>query len=244
MGFFLVNSYIIGNPYQTLLYVGGTSGAGGGSTSSASISLTSLTGGAASSPSTGDLVIVAHGFGGTADKAVSITTGYTEVAELFSSDSYANNFALAYKIMGGTPDTTVTVSGSQVTSEAYASAVHVWRNVDQTTPMDVTYTSSQTLNSLIVTPAAITPVTPGAIILAAGSGSHDPANGGSSYSTTNLSKKVQGDGIDTYKTTTVIAAYESWITGTYTPQAWTWNGTDSTSYSANSITIALRPALA
>jgi hypothetical protein len=135
-----------------------------------------LTGGSDSTPQAGDLVIIqyliAAQTGRTPAPAIT-TSGYTSGTQLGNNgvgfNCYQNYF---YKFMGGTPDTTVTLTQTFNVADAGACLIMVFRGVDSTTPIDVTPTTmtgtGTTAGSNKPNPAAITPTTAGAWIIALG----------------------------------------------------------------------------
>ena len=93
---------------MALIYVGGTSASAGGSPSTnTTVSLTSLSGGVASSPSEGDIVIVGLATGSGDDRNLNlVTSGYTRLCDLYANyPTYANawNIFSFVKVMGSTP---------------------------------------------------------------------------------------------------------------------------------------------
>ena len=84
-------------------------------TSSAyNLSLTALTGGIASAPAEGDIVIVINTIVNTTNGNPGVgTAGYTEVADLYRSDSNDTNLSTNYKIMGASPDTVIYTQKSE-----------------------------------------------------------------------------------------------------------------------------------
>lgn len=100
--------------------------------SSFSISLSSLTGGIATSPSAGDIVIVSYGAGSynteypTSSRSVS-TSGYTDIFDSMLStigtSTYAHIANVAYKVMEASPDASVTVSAVTGGTTAYMAGV-------------------------------------------------------------------------------------------------------------------------
>lgn len=119
----------------------------------------------------GDLVVVAYGISNPADSALGVNTaGYTEVANLYANDDHDTNLAVAYKIMGGTPDSLVNVSGPSSSNRGGGAVVYVIRNAHPSTPMDVTATTASGVNTFTPDPPAITPVTPQALVIAVGAG--------------------------------------------------------------------------
>lgn len=223
----------------TLTYVGGAEASG--NSASFNVSLTGLTGGVASSPSQGDLVIVATGFVSTAngDPGVS-TTGYTEVADLYDNDSRDANFSANWKIMGGTPDSSVSCNGSGSTSNGAVCVVHVWRNANSSTPLDVTTTTATARNSAIPNSPSITPVTAGAIVISAGLGTGAAADT-SVTAPTGYGNQVDVS-VDPGNAATVGISSKAWGgSGAEDPAAWT-NWTTSTADSWAAAALAIRPA--
>jgi hypothetical protein len=138
--------------------------------------------------------------------------------------------------MGGTPDTSVQVSGTGSTNNAGRVTVFVFRGVNGTTPIDVTATTATGINTGRPTPPAITPTTSGAWIYSMGaSGNQAPL----AFTSTlpNFITATQGD---TTSVTIGSGAFE-WVSGTYTPAQFGGNST-STNYSWAAVTLALRPA--
>jgi hypothetical protein len=119
-----------------------------------------------------DLVVVAYGISNAADAALGINTaGYTEIANLYANDDHDTNLAVAYKIMGATPDSLINVTGPSSTSRGGGAVAIVLRGVNTSTPIDVTTTTATGVNSFTPDPPTITPVTAGAMVLAIGAAS-------------------------------------------------------------------------
>jgi hypothetical protein len=132
-----------------------------------------LTGGLASTPANGDLVIVAYSIGSTVARTPAINTaGYTQLAALTAADTYDANLRVGYKRMGSTPDTQVQLGPTGSTSDGGFVTIHVFRGVDATTPLDVTHTTSTGANGGFPDPAAITPATANNVIYVAGANAH------------------------------------------------------------------------
>lgn len=223
----------------TLQYVGGAEASG--NSAAYNVSLSSLAGGTGGAAQAGDLVIVATGFVQTSnlDPGVS-TAGYAEVADLYQNDTRDANFSVNWKIMGGSPDAAVNCLGSGSATNGAVCEVHVWRNADQATPMDVTPTTDQTNNSAIPNSPAITPVTSGAVVLSLGLGTGAAAD---TSVTAPTSYGNQADiSVDPSNAATVGIASKAWSgSGAEDPAAWTgWTTTTSDSWTA--VTLAIRPA--
>ncbi len=200
-----------------------------------------LTGGLASAPASGDIVLVFFGDGTLADKTIGVvTSGYTEIAELYVSDTYDANLSVSWKIMGATPDTNIEVSSSGGGDTTGAIIVHVFRGVDQTTPLDVTSTTRTGTNTGSVTPAAITPITTGSVIVIGGATGHN-SGGAVTYSQSYLSNFLIRNPANPNIDLLMGAGHVAWTSGTYTPGIWTMS-TDRLSNSYATLTLALRPS--
>jgi hypothetical protein len=230
---------------MAITYVGGTTG---NSTSPSSadyaVSLTSLSGGVASAPATGDIVIVCTSNCRTTDVDVGVSTaGYTELCDLFEgNDDRKTNMAVSYKIMGVSPDTSVTCIGSGSADYCGTASIQVWRSIDQTTPIDVTITTATGINTGNANSPTITPVTSGAVVLSlAGIGS-DITLFSSITEPSGYSNKVainsEGSGYD-HGSTCGIASKVWSGSGAEDPGAWTVV-TSATSMSWCAATVVLR----
>lgn len=231
-----ITSALTGN----ILYVGGRSD----SVSSSTISLTGLTGGLASQPSTGDLVMVVYGRGVNNGTTSNLSvTGYTQVANLAGKSASGDDlyFYVGYKYLSAA-DTTLSLVNSTTTESAVA--IHVWRNVNSTTPIDVTSTTfasaaGSTDNARPI-PPSITPVTSGAIVLSAVGIGSDTA--GRTWTNSGLDNVVSApDDITTGQECHIAIGSDIWSSGTYNVPTWTSDDTDP-SYSSAAVTMALRPA--
>lgn len=211
-----------------------------------SISLTALTGGSGSTAQTGDIVVLVisdhYPADGTAGISVN-TSGYTAIdgGGIWSNDSRDTNARLFYKVMGATPDTTVSVhdgnSGGDVSGVC---VVHVWSGVDTTTPMDVTTTKTSGGNTGTPNPPSITPVTAGAIVLAVGSGSSTSAQ--TPTAPTGYSNLKSASQVQSSQASTSAIASKAWSgSGAEDPGTFGSMST-STSDSWVAYTVALRPA--
>lgn len=207
------------------------------------VSLTSLTGGIGSSPAAGDLILVLNATSGPGDDNVgTITSGYTEIFDLYANDTYDTNLSVSRKIAVGN-ETSVTVnSPASVVEDNLAGAVgivYVWRGVNTTTPLDVTSTTTTGINGGRPDVPAITPVTPGAIILGFGAGSIGSGTTAlTASSMSNVAVATQAAG--TYGVSAVAAAYTGWTSGVY-DMAQFGGGSTSIQQSWCAGAVALRP---
>jgi hypothetical protein len=232
--------------YATIEFVGGNIAAKVGAASGDStIALNSgLTGGIASSVSEGDLVIAAFGVGSNStSRNANITDGptaYTTIgAKLTSNDTYDAHLRVAYKFMGATPDTSTTFGPTGNAADAGCMGVYVFRGVDQTTPLDVAATTATGTDSPAANPPSITPVTPGAFIVCAGSSAHN--QGVRTFTSSNLTDFITIGSDDTYDCSLGIGQKDNWISGAFDAAAFgTFAPANTESWCA--ISIALRPA--
>jgi len=195
---------------------------------------------------TGDLVIVAIEISGTTDLAQSALTptGYTAAhTDSYQNDNFDSNFQVSYKVMGGTPDTTLQIPPVPTTASQCCFCVIVLRGVDTTTPMDVAPVVTGGTNTGVANAAAITPVTAGAWIIAFAGSAVAAAN---IYTApTNMSssvgafRTVQGTGV----TNQAVAGYSTlttWTSGAFDPNA--FGGSTSTNTGSwSAVTVAVRP---
>lgn len=231
------------NGFAGIEFVGYATAGGGNSTGSIPLN-TGLLGGSRSAVQEGDLVVAFYGASTTADATLSITDGtnnYTLIgSELYVNDTQDANLRAAYKFMGLTPDTSVSF-GTPGSSNARSNIVMVFSGVNAT-PLDVTPTTATGVDSILANPPAITPVTPGAVILTVGAGAWS-GTGAFDYTTTDadLIPFVSRSGANTNDVVMAAGLKSDWVSGPYNPATFGWGGTDSTNYSWAAMTLALRP---
>lgn len=224
-------------------YVGGQTYSAPGGTTALTADLTTLTGGLASAPAENDLVIVTavHVAENTApsDPAMN-TAGYTEETDIVGTDFYRVRMAVYRKFMGGTPDTSFEIANTGNTAWPVAVAVHVWRGVNQTTPMDVTTVTATGANSPLCNPAAITPTTSGSVVVVSGACSSD--NSGVVFTSPDLSNFRSVSAQDTRDATVGMGSF-AWTSGAFDPGQWSGGSTSGGTNTAwVAATMALRPA--
>lgn len=119
-----------------------------------------LTGGIDTVPRDGDYVIVSYSVASTVDRAIGvISTGYLEVAELYSSDSFDANLSVNVKRMLYNPDTSVVIGPTGSTADSGAVLIQVFRGVHPSTPLDVAVTTAIGANTGAPNPPAANPST-------------------------------------------------------------------------------------
>lgn len=199
------------------------------------VSLTGLTGGSSSTPSPGDIVLLAVSFGATGNGDITVSSsGWTEISDLYANDSRDINFGLFYKIMSDPVDTSVTFGGTN----PRVAIASVWSGVDQTTPLDVTKVEATGANSGVIDPPAITPTTTGAKVIAAGGATNvSAATDTLSSDLDNFVWAAQSHG--SFRAYVGIGKAD-WTAGSYNPSS--WGGSVSVDDTWAATTIALRPA--
>ncbi len=229
---------------MAIQYVGGNTATKAGSTTGTStISLTTLTGGLSSTAAIGDIVIAVFATGSAADRTLSITDGTTAYTlidtELYSNGTtYDSNLRVAYKVLTAA-DTTVTFGPTGNNADAGAMAVHVWRGVDNTTPLDVAAVPATGTGTGRPNAAAILPTTTGAEIIVVGGAA---AATGAVFVASTLSNFRTATSSDTNDAMVGIGSFD-WVSGSYDPAAWT-GGTTNAADAWTAMTIALRPFIA
>ena len=226
-------------------FVGRIDAADNGTLSSQTLALDSgLIDGIDTAVQEGDLVIVAQSVNrGATDQNLTITTsGYTEVADLYSNDTESINFGVHYKVMGATPDTDVEVPVYTGTFNSHVVMVFVFRGVDETTPMDVTATTNTGTNTADVNPPAITPITNGAVIVTANGAAHDHGGAVTYSGLSEYAYSVERHrNAGTNDSSLLMGYVTGWESGAYDPALHELS-TDSVNNSNASVTMALRPA--
>jgi hypothetical protein len=224
-------------------YVGGaTEIAPGSTTTGATISLNGgLTGGIASSVSPGDLVIASICAGNSSSAFLyvidNVPAAYPiTIATLHSDDTNDVDLKVCAKLMGATPDTSVTFSPSGDAAAAIAVMVQVWRGVDLTTPFDVAAVPATGANTGRPDPSPITPTTAGAIIDVVG-GSCSAI--GAVFTSSDLSNFITRTSPDTYDAMIGGGSF-AWSSGAFNPAQF-GGGTTSTNDAWAAVTMALRP---
>lgn len=228
---------------MAISYVGGK-GAGSAGQGGGSVSLTTgLTGGSGGAPLEGDLVVVTVSVGTQGRQpsvAIATPSGYTpHTPQRTTASTYDTNVQTCYKVMGSTPDTSVTIPGSGNIADGIAYTIQVFRGVDPTTPMDVapTYATGSGVNNR-PDPAAIEPVTAGAWIVCCGGGAS--ATGTTLYTAGYLTNLLTFNGADTNDGTVGAGYYTGWTSGSYDPAAF-GGGRVNAANSWGATTLALRP---
>lgn len=186
---------------------------------------------------TDDVVYVAFNTPGTSNidqDLVMITTGYTELADLFQNDLSDTQLGVFRKIMGATPDSS---AQCETTTTNGIAVCHVWTGVDLTTPEDATTTTAGATDDGTPQPPSIVTATANAIVLAIGGSSEADAvtNAPTGYS--NLID-LQHTAMNVMISSKLVASPGTETPGRYADIA----GTAADTWCA--ATVAIRPAAA
>lgn len=138
-------------------------------TSAQSVNFSSLLNEAGGTPTVleDDIVFVAVENSSTVDRGdgTLVPSTYTPAHTAdYRNDANDSNFQVSFKVMGATPDTSVSIPASNATTAGVGYAIFVFRGVDTTTPQDTTTLVTGAINTGKANPPAIEPVTSGAWI--------------------------------------------------------------------------------
>lgn len=232
--------------YLGIQYVGAKAVSASGTATNFAVDLTTLTGGIDTAARPNDLVVVytaiAAGLSLTTGIDTSVSTGWTMERNEYGNDLRDVRLRNAYKLMGSTPDSSVTcLAGGNGGYSSMAIAM-AFRGVHLTTPLDVVSTGASAINGTAINPAAITPSTSGALIIAGGAntGTGTPTDiTGAPTGFTNLT-------IVTKNSTSIdgnlaVATQSGWTSGAVDPDAFT-GATLTADDASATITMALKPA--
>jgi hypothetical protein len=220
-------------------------------TSAQAIALSNLKDAAGSTPTLqqNDLVIVTVFQAATATRtqAQLLPTGYTasHAAVITSTDTNVSSQQTSHKVMGATPDTTVSIPAAASTTVGIAYSIHVLRGVDQTTPIDVAAVTASGINGAQPNPGAITPTTAGAWIYIAAGGAMAAGAAPQSAPPTGLSATTNHYRQTVLTTTTndpglAAGLKTDWSSGAFDCAALTGYTTTNTG-SWTAVTLAFRP---
>lgn len=195
----------------------------------------------------GDLVLVAIENASTVDRTQAQLTpsGYTPAhADDYRNDSNDSNFLVSSKVMGASPDSSVTIPASNATTAGVGYAIYVLRGVNTVAgPFDATPVVTGAINTGIANANAITPITAGAwIVVFAGAA---VAAGAVFTNPAGMSAATNHFRTATITTTTndaniAGAIYTGWTSGSYDPAA--FGGSTSTNTGSwSAVTLALKP---
>lgn len=112
-------------------YVGGTAQGFNGTSGAIAPSLNTLTGGIATAPAAGDLIVFCYAISSATQFTFTTPSGYTLLSQVYSNDTYDSNLAVYYKVAAA-GETSVALTASGSTTAGMAFIAQVWRNVNTT----------------------------------------------------------------------------------------------------------------
>lgn len=190
----------------------------------------------------GDIVFISSAVAADRDRAMSVKTGtgWTAIAELYANDSYDANLEGYWKIMGATPDTSVTLTGGGLSYISGVAIARAFRGVDTASPIYDTATATGT-NTGYSEPGGVDTVTGGAVVVMLGIGARvnwsnsivPPAN----YETGFLFANAD-DNVDTWG----ALGYNLSPSNPENPDTFPLNLSAETTDSWTAITVSLSPA--
>ena len=209
-----------------------------GSTSSFTVTFgSSLTGGIDTTPREQDIVFVAIIASSSASRIFSNSSGFTKIDDYYANNSGTTADAVAcvfYKVMTSSPDTSIaiTVLFSAITPVIQT---YVFRNVNGTTPLDVTPTSSLTVtNAAAMTPPTITPITQRALVFVIGTASGTGTLG--NVTQTDLTNAASAN-LSAFADVLIGIKQPAWTSGVVSPA----DLTAANKRASVILTVALRP---
>lgn len=231
--------------YLGIQYVGGAMAKVGLATNFP-LSFATLTGGIDTAPRPHDIAVVYTGIAAgsilTAGIDTGVSSGWTEEANPSGNDARDVRLRNAYKIMGATPDASVTCLAGNNASYSSMALVMFFRGVHQTTPIDVATVPASATNGAAINSNSITPVTAGACVISGGmntaTGTPTDITAGPTGFTNLLTDKQDTGSVDA---NIAMAIQLGWASGAVDPSAFTGATTDVNDAMA-AITMALRPA--
>lgn len=174
-----------------------------------------------------DVAVVFGGYSTLPASAPTAPTGYTEI----HTSGADPRVGMWYKVMGATPDTSVTCDGGGEVTESVAYTVFILRGVDTSNVMDVT-----AVEAALHDPPSITPSTSGALVVAAtATNAPDASVGTTDQEMFFIHHSEPGDLNDI----SFVVCFYHWSSGAFNPPDVSTLSSGSGSYS---ITAAFRPA--
>lgn len=177
----------------------------------------------------GDLLVwsgaVGTGFNNSIRPADYAANGWSFISSAYASTTYGAKLDVMRKIVGASPDTSVS-SSDLLTGESACIEIRAYRNVNTSSPTG-SGTNTTNTNTVIIDAPSITPTLSGTLILVVGGGSHN--RGVDTYTDSTLSNFVSIGVSNTRCCTLGVGDYQ-WISGSFDPPAWGFTDADSTSF--------------
>ena len=219
-----------------LAFVGSRTFTDAGSTTTFTVPLTTLTGGIASAPRTGDLVVAYIGGSSSNSDAVPLPSGWTELARVQGFDFRDSDLYVIYKTMGATPDTGFSIPGGLASSvNSISVAIFVYGGASTAAPV---FTTANGSNTALCDPPAITPTVSGSVIISGGMAAHTV--GDNTFSSSDFDAFISA-GANRSRGSTIGVGRFAWTSGAFNPAEFTFSGSDATSFSWAALSLVIIP---
>jgi len=206
-----------------------------GTTSTFTVPLTTLTGGTASAPRTGDLVVAYIAGSSLTDGAIPMPSGWNELSQLSANDTIDSNLYVIYKTMGATPDTGFDIPGGLASVDnSIAVAIFVYSGAAVATPV---FTTATGINTVLCDPPAITPTVEGSIILSGGGGAH---NQNGTYSSSDFDAFLSVVANGQWRATIGVGRF-AWTSGAFDPAQFTFSAANTSVFSWTALSLVIIP---
>jgi hypothetical protein len=136
------------------------------------------------------------------------------------------------QILGGTGDI----------DHAGAIAIHVWRGISSSDPVNGVATTNLVINTAIPNPPNLSGISDGALVIVAGAGGHNQSTG-NDFTSSSLDNFISDSGNDTHDVTigmgSIVFDLNTYPSGSYDPDPFSWSGSDSTAFTTVATTISI-----
>lgn len=228
---------------MAISYVGGQTTSWAGAVAADNTVNFALTGGLATVPAANDLVVISYAVGSQGRNQALAIAGYTNLTQLNASAVTQDvSQVVAYKVMGGTPDTSVAIVQTNNIADGGAVTIMVFRGVDTTTPLDVTSTTATGTATGRFDAPSITPTDGRAWIVIAGASGAATGAVHTAPSNDFELNWLSVNGADTNDATASMGFHAHHPGGAYNPAAISAGGTTGANDSWTAYTLALRCA--
>jgi len=212
-----------------------------GTTSTFTVPLTALTGGIASAPRTGDLVVAFIGMSSlSGSRDLTMPSGWAELDRVQGNNTYNCDLYVIYKTMSATPDTGFDIVGGMPSvNSSLAVTIHVHAGASAAAP---SFTTANGGNSVLCNPPEITPTVAGSEVISGGVGGH--IEGERTFSSSSfdsfLSEGVDGVGKGRTDCTIGVGRF-AWTSGVFDPAAFTFSGSSLATSSWAALSLVIIP---
>lgn len=222
--------------------VGWASAVGTGATISVDLtSLTAVGGGAGGALATGDCIYVVNATADASDTNLGPGGSYTELCDLYQSDTRSVNMDVSRLVVSGSPPSTISCVGTNNAGRGGGAIAVVVRG-QHATPEDVTTATAVGANSDAADPPSITPANAGTLLLFFMAGTRAPNIGTTATNPTGTTgiQTIFGNG--TSRGIAINVAYkDDWVSGAFDAPAIT-GSPNTTSDSWAAAVVAVRKA--